>query len=94
MRSSKRIIVKLFLPLILAISLVIGGYSWADARSHSVPEKALASASSSTEILERAAAPRLVREQQTRRKPVKSQQAEINYESITQDIRLILEASQ
>jgi hypothetical protein len=89
MRSSKRIIVKLFLPLILAVSLVIGGYSWADARSHSVPEKALASASSSTEILERAAAP-LVRRQRTRRKPVKSQQAEINYESIAQDIRLML----
>jgi hypothetical protein len=89
MRSSKRIIVKLFLPLILAISLAIGGYSWADARSHSVPAKASASAPSPTEILERAAAP-LVRRQRTRRKPVKSQQAEINYESIAQDIRLML----
>jgi hypothetical protein len=93
MRSSKRLIVKLFLPLILAVSLVIGGYSWADARSHSVPEKALASASPPTEILERAAAP-LVRRQRTRRKPVKSRQDEINYESIAQDILLMLSWSE
>jgi hypothetical protein len=90
MRSSKRIIVKLFLPLILAVSLVIGGYSWADARSHSVSAKALANAPSPTEILEGIATPQLVRRQRTRRKPVKSQQDEINYESIAQDILLMI----
>jgi hypothetical protein len=90
MRNSKRIIVKLFLPLILAVSLVIGGYSWADARSHSVSAKALAGDPSPTEILEQAAAPRLVRQQRARRKPVKSKQAEINYASIAQDILLVL----
>jgi hypothetical protein len=90
MRSSKRLIVKLFLPLILAVSLVIGGYSWADARSHSFLSKALASAPSPTGILERTASPLLARQQRVRRKPVKSQQAEINYESIAQDIRLML----
>jgi hypothetical protein len=90
MRKSKRIIVKLFLPLILAVSLVIGGYSWADARSYSVPAKASASGSSPTEILEWSTAPRLAGQQRTRRKPVKSQQAEINYESIAKDIRLML----
>jgi hypothetical protein len=90
MRSSKRLIVKLLLPLILAVSLVIGGYSWADARSHSIPAKISASASSPTEILERSAAPLLARQQRVRRKPVKSKQAEINYESIAQDIRLML----
>jgi hypothetical protein len=90
MRSSKRIIVKLFLLLILAVSLVIGGYSWADAHSYSVSAKALASAPSPTEILERIVTPQLVRRQRTRRKPVKSKQAEINYESIAQDIRLML----
>jgi hypothetical protein len=90
MRSSKRLIVKLLLPLMLAVSLVVGGYSWADACSHNVLVKASASASSPMEILERSAAPQLVRQQRTRRKPVKSKQAEINYESIAQDILLML----
>jgi hypothetical protein len=90
MRSSRRIIVRVLFPLVLSVLFVVGGYSWADARSDSVPTKASDSAPSPTEILERATAPRLVRQQRTRRKPVKSQQAAINYESIAQDIRLML----
>jgi hypothetical protein len=90
MKNSRRIIVKLLLPLILAIALVIGGYSWADARSHSASVNVSASVPSPTETLERSAMPLVVRRQRTRRKPVKNKQAEINYESIAQDIRLML----
>jgi hypothetical protein len=83
MRNSKRIIVKLFLPLILAVSLVIGEHSWADARSHNVPAKVLASAPSPTGISGRTAPHLLVRLQ-------KKKESEVNYNLVKKDIIKIL----
>jgi hypothetical protein len=67
----------------LAVSLVIGRYSWADARSHSVLSKALASAPSPTGILERTVSPLLVRRQ-------KKKESEVNYNLVKKDIVKIL----